>query len=102
MNELQNERILALTNINSSKKKKKKTALTSLSSWNSLTHVILLQFQSLKIFYPLPPPLSLLLFIHSGKNLAICYHILTKVNLAHLLFTVFLATKWTSSKMASY
>lgn len=65
MNELQNERILALTNINSSKKK---TALTSLSSWNSLTHVILLQFQSLKIFYPLPPPLSLLLFIHSGEE----------------------------------
>lgn len=46
-------------------------------------------------FLSTPSP-SVLAVVHpfwGGENLAICSHILTKVNLAHLLFTDFLATK---------
>lgn len=59
-------------------------------------------FEVSNLLHPPPLPLSLLLLnpFWGGENAAICSRILTKVDLARLLFHDFITIKWTSSKMA--
>lgn len=95
MNKLKDSSILALTDINSLPRNDPNFT----SNWRSMTHLAANQHLSGSPSSSSPSFPDAVCSFWGGEDSAICSCILTKVSLAHVLSTDFLATEWSDSKM---